>query len=102
MAPGEQNTRYNEEPRRFAAGAGSIDGTASDAEWVGGGIVSSMPEDGPAATTEGKSISGKRPVRWWILAGASALTLLLITTAAIYLLTKKPSTLEQLVILTVP
>jgi PEGA domain-containing protein len=103
MASGEQHTRYTEEPRRFAAGAGgSIDGAATDTEWVGGSIVSSIPEDGPAATADSKSLSLKRPVRWWILAGASALTLIGITTAAIYLLTKKPSTLEQLVILTVP
>lgn len=40
--------------------------------------------------------------RWWIVAAVSALLLTLLTAAAIYLLTKKPSTVDQLVILTVP
>jgi PEGA domain-containing protein/tetratricopeptide repeat protein len=40
--------------------------------------------------------------RWWILAAVSALVLTLLTAAGIYLLTKKPSTVDQLVILTVP
>ncbi len=40
--------------------------------------------------------------RWWILAAGSALLLTILTMAAIYLLTKKPSTVDQLIILTVP
>jgi hypothetical protein len=40
--------------------------------------------------------------RWWILAGISALLLTALTIAAAYLVTKKPSTVDQLVILTVP
>ena len=40
--------------------------------------------------------------RWWILAAGSALLLTILTMAAVYLLTKKPSTIDQLIILTVP
>ena len=40
--------------------------------------------------------------RWWIVAALSAFLLTLLTAAGIYLLTKKPSTVDQLVILTVP
>lgn len=40
--------------------------------------------------------------RWWALAATSALLLVLITAGAIYLITKRPSTVDQLVILTVP
>lgn len=40
--------------------------------------------------------------RWWIIAASSALLLTILTIAAVYLLTKKPSTIDQLIILTVP
>lgn len=40
--------------------------------------------------------------RWWIIAAGSALLLTILTIAAVYLLTKKPSTIDQLIILTVP
>jgi hypothetical protein len=40
--------------------------------------------------------------RWWILAAGSALLLTILTMSAVYLLTKKPSTVDQLIILTVP
>lgn len=40
--------------------------------------------------------------RWWLLAAVSALALTALTIAAVYLVTKKPSTVDQLVILTVP
>lgn len=40
--------------------------------------------------------------RWWLLAAVSALFLTGLTVAGIYLVTKKPSTVDQLVILTVP
>ena len=40
--------------------------------------------------------------RWWMLAAASAILLTGLTIAGIYLVTKKPSTVDQLVILTVP
>jgi len=40
--------------------------------------------------------------RWWMLAAGSALLLTMLTIAAVYLLTRKPSTIDQLIILTVP
>src|SRR5258705_11257436 len=40
--------------------------------------------------------------RWWVMAAVSALMLTALTAAAVYLVTKKPSTVDQLVILTVP
>jgi PEGA domain len=40
--------------------------------------------------------------RWWILAAGSAVLLTMLTVAAVYLLTRKPSTVDQLIILTVP
>ena len=40
--------------------------------------------------------------QWWLLAGVAALFLTGLTVAGIYLVTKKPSTVDQLVILTVP
>lgn len=40
--------------------------------------------------------------RWWLFAAASALFLTALTLAGVYLVTKKPSTVDQLVILTVP
>lgn len=40
--------------------------------------------------------------RWWMLAAGSALLLTMLTLAAVYLLTRKPSTVDQLIILTVP
>ena len=55
-----------------------------------------QPVNGEAET--GRSL-GKQ---WWIVAAVSALLLTLLTAAGIYLLTKKPSTVDQLVILTVP
>lgn len=40
--------------------------------------------------------------RWWVLALVSALLLTALTVAGVYLVTKKPSTVDQLIILTVP
>ncbi|MEK6323295.1 MAG: PEGA domain-containing protein [Acidobacteriota bacterium] len=40
--------------------------------------------------------------RWWLLAAVSALLLTALTAAGVYLVTKKPSTVDSLVILTVP
>jgi hypothetical protein len=40
--------------------------------------------------------------RWWLVAAASALILTALTVAGVYLVTKKPSTVDQFVILTVP
>ena len=54
-------------------------------------------DDQPAALTSAPN--GKR---WWLLAAVSAILLTGLTIAGIYLVTKKPSTVDQLVILTVP
>jgi thioredoxin-like negative regulator of GroEL len=40
--------------------------------------------------------------RWWILAGSSALLITALVAAVVYLITKKPSIVDQVVILTVP
>jgi tetratricopeptide (TPR) repeat protein len=40
--------------------------------------------------------------RWWVLAASSALLLVLLTAGGIWLIAKKPSTVDQFVILTVP
>src|SRR6185369_15879023 len=40
--------------------------------------------------------------RWWLFAAVSAILLTALTLAGVYLVTKKPSTVDQLVILTVP
>lgn len=58
----------------------------------------------PQTTQTGNSRSpavhtGKR---WWLFAAASAILLTGLTLAGVYLVTKKPSTVDQLVILTVP
>jgi hypothetical protein len=41
-------------------------------------------------------------VRWWILAASSALLITALVAAVVYLITKKPSIVDQVVILTVP
>ena len=59
----------------------------------------------PAAGTSAKAGRGKTwqlGSRWWILAAGSAVLLTMLTVAAVYLLTRKPSTVDQLIILTVP
>src|SRR5215216_4263260 len=48
------------------------------------------------------SASRQLGTRWWLFAAGSAMLLTVLTMAAVYLLTKKPSTVDQLVILTVP
>lgn len=50
----------------------------------------------------GTSATASTGTRWWLLAGISAILLTALTFAAGYLVTKKPSTVDQLVILTVP
>jgi hypothetical protein len=58
----------------------------------------------PHATTQPPVKRGPRQLgtRWWMLAAGSALLLTVLTVAAVYLLTRKPSTVDQLIILTVP
>ena len=62
---------------------------------------------GPYETTSPRLSAARSPAapavkRWWLFAAASALLLTALTLAAVYLVTKKPSTVDQLVILTVP
>lgn len=56
-------------------------------------------EKASSGATAPTASTGKR---WWLLAGISALLLTALTIAAVYLVTKSPSTVDQLVILTVP
>ncbi|HVF90329.1 MAG TPA: PEGA domain-containing protein [Blastocatellia bacterium] len=44
----------------------------------------------------------RQSAQWWFFAAASAVLLIALTSGGIYLLTKRPSTVDQLVILTVP
>lgn len=60
--------------------------------------TSNIEQAAAGATTPG-AFTGKR---WWLLAAVSALLLTALTIAGVYLVTKKPSTVDQLVILTVP
>src|SRR5690349_12601487 len=55
------------------------------------------------STTDSVSVSGKSPSRrWWLAAASSAVVITSLVVAVIYLVTKKPSTVDNLVILTVP
>ncbi len=56
-------------------------------------------EQAASGTTAPGAFTGKH---WWLLAAVSALLLTALTIAGVYLVTKKPSTVDQLVILTVP
>lgn len=49
-----------------------------------------------------ESIKRQTGRRWWLVAAFAALALTILAGAAIYLITRKPSTIDQLVILTVP
>lgn len=60
--------------------------------------TSNVEQAASEATAHG-AFTGKR---WWLLAAVSALLLTALTIAGVYLVTKKPSTVDQLVILTVP
>ena len=55
------------------------------------------------STSDSVSVSGKSPSRqWWLAAVSSAVVITSLVAAVIYLVTKKPSTVDNLVILTVP
>lgn len=60
--------------------------------------ISNIDQADPGATAS-SAFTGKR---WWLLAAVSALLLTVLTAAGVYLVTKRPSTVDQLVILTVP
>lgn len=64
--------------------------------------VEEPPAIEPEEPTADVSKPRKDGARWRVLAGISAVILTALTIAGVYLLTKKPSTVDQLVILTVP
>src|SRR5690349_14194428 len=62
-----------------------------------------LPSPGPATPTPARRGKSRQlGTRWWMLAAGSALLLTMLTIAAVYLLTRKPSTVDQLIILTAP
>ncbi len=81
------------EPSEVASHAGSGDASSSP--------LDPIHPDSEATSGERarKTHTGKH---WWLLAAASAIVLTGLTLAGVYLVTKKPSTVDQLVILTVP
>jgi tetratricopeptide (TPR) repeat protein len=78
---------------------------ASDSS--GTGVPTTVNHAGPYETAS-RAAEGPRAAaahtgkRWWLLAAASALLLTVLTVAGVYIVAKKPSTVDQLVILTVP
>jgi tetratricopeptide (TPR) repeat protein len=67
-----------------------------------GKAVTSATSPSPASSPDQRGRSRQLGTRWWMLAAGSAVLLTLLTVAAVYLLTRKPSTVDQLIILTVP
>src|SRR3954467_1114222 len=78
--------------KAVAVGEGPVAGTLTSATATGAAS--------PARSRRGKT--WQLGSRWWMLAAGSALLLTILTIAAVYLLTRKPSTIDQLIILTVP
>lgn len=78
--------------KAVAVGEGPVAGTLTSATATGAAS--------PARSRRGRT--WQLGSRWWMLAAGSALLLTMLTIAAVYLLTKKPSTIDQLIILTVP
>ncbi len=80
--------------------------TASDSSETGMPMTASNhanPHETASPRAEGSRLPAARTgKRWWLFAAASALFLTGLTLAGVYLVTKKPSTVDQLVILTVP
>ena len=65
-------------------------------------VVENPPVFDPAEELAGAARPRKAGALWRLMAAISALILTALTIAGVYLLTKKPSTVDQLVILTVP
>lgn len=81
------------------------DTSSTDHPMISQSSVSSEAVVSQTRTTDQLSTSGSRSASgklWWLLAAVSSLLLTALTVAAVYLVTKKPSTVDQLVILTVP
>jgi tetratricopeptide (TPR) repeat protein len=84
-----------------------IPGAAADSEWVDPDAAYKTANVAQPANSETATarVSAPRVLvgrRWWALAALSALLLTALTAAGVYLVTKKRSTVDQLVILTVP
>ena len=75
-------------------------------EQIGYALPDPGLEDQPVVEQDEMFAAAAKPrkagARWRVLAAISALLLTALTIAGVYLLTKKPSTVDQLVILTVP
>jgi thioredoxin-like negative regulator of GroEL len=114
---GEKPRQYGEDDR--LPGDGVDGGTRGSLARATAASVATSPvgEPGSAAThtidadhlsnshqgTNGETAAtGLVGKRWWLLAAVSALILTGLTIAGIYLVTKRPSTVDQVVILTVP
>ncbi|HKQ05938.1 MAG TPA: PEGA domain-containing protein [Blastocatellia bacterium] len=78
--------------KAVAVGEGPVAGTLTSATATGAAS--------PVRSRRGRT--WQLGSRWWMLAAGSALLLTMLTIAAVYLLTRKPSTIDQLIILTVP
>jgi tetratricopeptide (TPR) repeat protein len=79
---------------------------------IGGGSTGKRAIEPPAIARPPRELIPQPPAtpkkgwhlgrRWWMVAAGAALVLTMLTVAAVYLLTRKPSTVDQLIILTVP
>lgn len=103
------------------------DHEVSDSAGAATPIAAERGADMPTASNAGSGVAGRRMAspnraafntatassgigrqggltgkRWWVLAAVSAMLLTALTVAGVYLVTKRPSTVDQLVILTVP
>lgn len=110
---GDKPNQYSVDEGRIGDG---VDGSPLGRGTAASVATSSEDEYGPATThppygnhdvlntgrNSEPAAGGLAGKRWWVLAALSALLLTGLTVAGIYLVTKKPSTVDQLVILTVP
>ncbi|MEK6409378.1 MAG: PEGA domain-containing protein [Acidobacteriota bacterium] len=81
------------------SGSSAGDSTEAAARAVNANHPTSDIETASAGMNAPDASTGNR---WWVLALVSALMLTALTASGIYLVTKKPSTVDQLIILTVP
>lgn len=91
--PQDRDLIGHEYVEQQASGAPDSSGTARPMVAVNHASPN-QPQRGSSRSPAGK--------RWWLFAAASAVLLTALTLAGVYLVTKKPSTVDQLVILTVP
>ena len=82
-------------------------GSDAGAEIAGSSAPSAAPDVNPMTPLPQKLQSSPPAARrlgsrWWMLAAGSALLLTTLTIAAVFLVSRKPATVDQLIILTVP